>query len=272
MTSMPLQSLLWWPKYAGSLALSVTALALVYFISQTVIVIQRTEELADHYLRIEELRVDIRQSEEVLTMSAQMAVVTEDLKWQIRFREAESRFVNAIHETMSLARYVGATETAERVRFACEALLSRENESLDLFAHSRKVEAKAVIFSDDFSQLKSEYAARMKEYDIGLKRRKKRLFDDVIRIARRAFVVAVIALSLVLTFCIMFTVFLNRCRSALELSYEITLRQSTELLLLRERSTSVKVFQPSGGQSVPSIGEAYGPESSAPSDGNPNRE
>ena len=79
----------------------------------------------EHDFRIECLRGAIIHLDEVMIMSARMAVVTGDLQWEERYRRSEPQLDDAIKETMRLAPE--AYSTAASTDVANIRLVEMEN-------------------------------------------------------------------------------------------------------------------------------------------------
>src|ERR1700680_1694612 len=92
------------PMKALLVALVVTALALGCLSWNAVTSINRIQGRKERHLRIEELRGMIVDLDEVLTMSARMAVATGEPQWEERYRKFEPKLGKAIEEVLSLAR------------------------------------------------------------------------------------------------------------------------------------------------------------------------
>jgi HPt (histidine-containing phosphotransfer) domain-containing protein len=112
-------------------------------------------------LRVEELRGVILHLDEVLTMSARMAAVTGDLRWETRYRQFEPKLDAAIKETMALAPgdapIVGATQTG----VAKAKLVVMENQAIALVHDGRFEDARAVLFGPIYEEQKAIYAGGM---------------------------------------------------------------------------------------------------------------
>ena len=62
---------------------------------------------AQHIFRVQELRGRIVHLDEILTMSARMAVATGDLKWEQRYRSFEGKLDAAIQDAIALVPDAG---------------------------------------------------------------------------------------------------------------------------------------------------------------------
>ncbi|MEE9554610.1 MAG: ATP-binding protein [candidate division Zixibacteria bacterium] len=115
----------------------------------------------ERYMKAEELRGVIVYLDEVLTMSARMAVATEDLKWEKRYRKFEPKLDAAINETMTLwpEAYRGAAAT--KTESANIKLVKMENRAFDLIRQDHANEACAILFSNEYEDQKRIYAQGM---------------------------------------------------------------------------------------------------------------
>ncbi|MBC7817878.1 MAG: PAS domain S-box protein, partial [Planctomycetaceae bacterium] len=222
------------PMKVGSLALGATAMALVWLAWYAVVVGQRIEEAKDRHLRVVKLHGAIVNSSEILTMSARMAVTTGDSQWQTRYREFEPGLAKTIQEAVSLAPHVGAAEVVARASVANMAMVQMEHKAFELAGQAHREEAKALLFSDEYDHQKQVYAASMDELDTLIQQAVKQAADDETQRAKIAVVVAAIALPLLLAFWLVTLRTTKGWSSALSLSHETLLRQSTELAQLNE--------------------------------------
>jgi diguanylate cyclase (GGDEF)-like protein len=116
----------------------------------------------DHSIRIAQLNGEIVHLDEVLTMSARMAAVTGDLRWEKRYRRYEGPLDAAIQETKRLSPGAFATGPATQTDVANIKLVEMEDRAFDLSRRHRQREAAAVLFSDAYEQQKRVYAEGMR--------------------------------------------------------------------------------------------------------------
>jgi len=96
--------------------------------------------------------------DEVLTMSARMAVATGDLKWEQRYRQFEPQLEQAIKRATALAPDVYNGEGARVTDAANMRLVAMENKAFDLVRQGRPKEAVAILSSSDYEADKRTYA------------------------------------------------------------------------------------------------------------------
>jgi signal transduction histidine kinase len=138
--------------------------------------------------RIEELRGTIIHLDEVLTMSARMAVATGEQRWEERYRRYEPQLDAAIKEAMSLSPEVAGSEAATQTDLANIKLVEMENQAFALVRQGRLPEARAVLFSTEYETQKHLYAEGMTELadllnaaaGAGLRAEQKRAFLSVV--------------------------------------------------------------------------------------------
>ncbi len=117
-----------------------------------------------HDLRIEELRGNIIHLDEVLTMSARMAVFTENLQWEDRYRRFEPHLDTAIKEAMGLTAEVYSGDAAAKTDAANNKLVEMEKRAFDLMHQGRVDEAKAVLFNREYETQKQLYVEGMPRF------------------------------------------------------------------------------------------------------------
>ncbi len=120
---------------------------------------------ADSYrsrdLRVEELRGVIVHLDEVLTMSARMAVATADPRWEVRYRAFESKLDAAIKETMASAPGNSALAGSTQTDAANAKLVEMENQAFALVRAGRAADARALLSAQAYGDQKALYAGGM---------------------------------------------------------------------------------------------------------------
>ncbi|MEM8717046.1 MAG: methyl-accepting chemotaxis protein, partial [Cyanobacteria bacterium P01_G01_bin.4] len=109
--------------------------------------------------RLNELSGSIIHIDEVLTMSARMAVSTGDpiSRWETRYNEFVPRLDDAIKETIELAPEFA--DSSEQVDEANIALVDMEVRAFELLGQDRTPEAFELLFSPEYERQKRIYAA-----------------------------------------------------------------------------------------------------------------
>ncbi|MBL9188452.1 MAG: PAS domain S-box protein [Opitutaceae bacterium] len=112
-------------------------------------------------LRSLELRGIILHLDEVLTMSARMAAITGNAKWEERYRQFEGKLDGAVKEAMALTSGLANAEAAAQTGAANLKLVEMENNSFALVRDGKPDEARTLLFSEDYEVQKNIYAAGM---------------------------------------------------------------------------------------------------------------
>ncbi len=120
-------------------------------------------KIADTDLRLSELAGQVTHLDEVLTMSARMAVATADEKWEQRYRRFEQALDRAIKESVLLAPHAYETEGAKATDAANLKLVEMETRAFELLAHGKQQEAAALLFSPEYEAQKEVYARGMNQ-------------------------------------------------------------------------------------------------------------
>jgi len=118
----------------------------------------------ERQMRVEELRGTIVHLDEVLTMSARMAAATSDLKWEQRYHRFEPSLDAAIKEAIEIVPDANEGEAADKTNAANIALVEMENHAFDLIREGHTDEAKALLFSNKYEELKRIYVRGMDEF------------------------------------------------------------------------------------------------------------
>jgi PAS domain S-box-containing protein len=111
--------------------------------------------------RIEQLRGAIMHLDEVLTMSARMAAVTGDRRWEDRYRQYCPQLDDAISEAIRLSANPETQAAALQTNDANTKLVEMENLAFVLARQGRLKDAQAVMFSTEYETLKKVYSAGM---------------------------------------------------------------------------------------------------------------
>ena len=222
------------PMKVGSLILGFTVLVLVWLAWYVAVSGRQIESMKDRHLRFQELLGIVVHSEEVLTGSAWMGVITGDPQWQVRYREFEPKLATATQEALSLATDAGATDVVERINAASAALVKMENKAFELTEQARREEAQALLASEDYSHQRHGYAASVAEIDARFHQTIKQAVDAETRSGRIAAGIAAIALPLLLFVWIMARKKEDRWLYAQDLGHAMLLRQFTDLAKQKE--------------------------------------
>ena len=105
--------------------------------------------------RIEKLSGDIRLLDETLTMSANMAVASGNLAWEMRYRLAEPKLDAAIQE--AIGRSPAVLRGFELVNVANIALVAMENQAFELLRSANLANARKLLESKAYEMEKKNY-------------------------------------------------------------------------------------------------------------------
>ena len=142
-------------------AVVITAVALLWM-SYAQFQAHRYDSASDQrQLKLTALKGSIVHLDEVLTMSARLAALTGDAKWDERYRHFEPILDATIKEADQLAPSKQGHEAAIQTGAANLKLAEMEHRALDMVRSNRPQEARAVLFSDEYEQQKQIYAQGM---------------------------------------------------------------------------------------------------------------
>ncbi|MFW6114311.1 MAG: PAS domain S-box protein, partial [bacterium] len=111
---------------------------------------RKTRTVMQGRVRIEELRGTIVHLDEVLTMSARMAVLTRDTDWQSRYDRFEPRLNAAIQKAFRLAPDLRDSSVAAAADRANVELMTMEKRAFELMRQGRGEEAQQILFSQAY--------------------------------------------------------------------------------------------------------------------------
>ena len=120
---------------------------------------QQYATTAQHMFHVQELRGRIVHLDEILTMSARMAVATGDLKWEQRYRRFEGKLDAAIQDAITLVPDAGGG--TEQTGAANVALVEMENSAFRLIRQGELGASREILFGDEYARQKAIYAGGM---------------------------------------------------------------------------------------------------------------
>lgn len=115
---------------------------------------RKTKHVIQRRLRMEELRGAIVHLDEVLTMSARMAVLTRDSEWIRRYDRFEPRLKIAIQEAVTLAPDVRDSSAVAAAHRGNVQLMAMEKHAFELMRQGRAEEARQILFSQAYETRK----------------------------------------------------------------------------------------------------------------------
>ena len=124
---------------------------------------QVTKQTVGTELRLKELAGTIVYLDEVLTMSARMAALTGELRWEERYRFFERKLDTAIKEVRRLSPKVDS-EAASQTDTANIRLIEMENRAFQLVRQGRQAQAQAILSSEGYERQKRIYAQGMDRF------------------------------------------------------------------------------------------------------------
>jgi len=119
---------------------------------------------ADHAAQLAECAARIAHLDEVLTMSARLAVSTGDPAWIVRHAEYEPQLEALIDEAEALAPAAGALRSAEATEAANAALVRMEREAFALLASNDQAAAWVLLTGPEYRREKAVYARGMADF------------------------------------------------------------------------------------------------------------
>ncbi|MGB5440673.1 MAG: histidine kinase dimerization/phospho-acceptor domain-containing protein, partial [Gammaproteobacteria bacterium] len=119
---------------------------------------QQYATTAQHMFRVQELRGQIVHLDEVLTMSARMAVTTGDPQWEQRYRQFEGELDAVIQHALAL---VPDADGMDQTNAANVALVEMENTAFELVRQGDLEASREVLFGDEYTRQKAIYAEGM---------------------------------------------------------------------------------------------------------------
>ncbi|MGM0488815.1 MAG: ATP-binding protein [Planctomycetota bacterium] len=119
-------------------------------------------------LRMEELRGTIVHLDEVLTMSARLAVLTRDAAWESRYYRSEPQLNAAIQEAVRLAPHVRDSDADPAMHRANMQLMVMEKRAFELVRQGRAEEARQILLGQAYEVRKQTHEQRIEQLADGL--------------------------------------------------------------------------------------------------------
>ena len=121
------------------------------------------KKLETTHFRLLQLDGQIIHIDEVLTMSAHMAVETGELQWEERYRKFEPQLDSAIKEVIELSPEQFMKKAISRTDTANIKLVAMENRAFDLVRQGQRETAAKVLHSTEYTKQKQVYSNGINE-------------------------------------------------------------------------------------------------------------
>ncbi|MEE9146223.1 MAG: response regulator [Candidatus Tectomicrobia bacterium] len=154
--------------------------------------------------RLQQLTGTITHLDEVLTMSARMAVAhhsstaSDSSRWEKRYRRFEPLLDTAIQDAKAIAPGAFISEAATQTDTANTKLVAMEHQAFDLVRSGKRDAAAALLFSQDYEGEKKRYSAGMQSIIATLAKRTQHALQEQHQRGLLAGISVVVALPFVL--------------------------------------------------------------------------
>jgi|GEM_PF-3479471 len=196
-----------------NVSVSLLLLLLLWFIYNLYAEDIRFVEHEEKIIEVSRLEGEIRFYDEVLSMSARMAVITGDEKWEQRYRETEEK----LEKNLEKAKVFFPDELIihlEKTNVANEKLIELENKAFELINMGKKKQAEKLLFSDEYDSYKKQYAlavdASYKSLNILMRAEEEKTFSTILKYL--VFCFFLVLLFLFAWFCLNLILFRGRIR------------------------------------------------------------
>jgi hypothetical protein len=223
------------PIWFLSVVVLLTALAIAWLIWGVYSAYGIIERLSTRNLRIEQLRGSILHLDEVLTMSARMAVETGDPEWERRYREFEPGLGAAIEEAEALVAKAMLGDTLNTIDAANRLLVEKEESAFAQVRSGRRDEARALLVGDAYVSEKQHYSQGIRQLDHALESSAEEVAQRARRGAGFQLVVALAMVPLLLASWLIALRTLTKWRAMLDASHGRLSRQTEDLSRLLDR-------------------------------------
>jgi PAS domain S-box-containing protein len=121
-------------------------------------------QFVEQHTRTEVLRGTILHFDEVLTMSALMAVTTGEPQWEARYRSYELQLDHAIQEAITLLSSTPVQQFVVQTKDAYARLVAMENEAFSLLNQQQTAAARQRLYSQEYEEQKRLYEQGVQEF------------------------------------------------------------------------------------------------------------
>ncbi len=149
------------------------------------------------HFRLLQLSGQIIHIDEVLTMSANMAVETGELKWEERYRKFEPQLDSAIKEVIEMSPEQFMKEAISRTDMANIKLVAMENRAFDLIRQGELETASKLLHSTEYTKQKQVYSAGINEITNAIGIREQARIKKEQRIALIVIVLLIVTMPLI---------------------------------------------------------------------------
>lgn len=138
-------------------AVILTETVFFWFIWSTYLSGQNQNVFENQIVKAAKLQGSIITFDEILTMSAKMAAVTGDLRWEARYRRFEPQLIQSIEAAKNFAPDSQAGRSLAQTDEANFKLVEMENRAFDQVREGRAEKAREILFSDEYERQKDAY-------------------------------------------------------------------------------------------------------------------
>lgn len=136
----------------------ITLLTLAWFALFSINLYQNFKTEMERNISITELKGKILQYDEILTMSARMAVATGDLKWEERYLKYEIQLETAIKKLIGLAPSAFYSSQTEKTNAANTQLVHMEKNAFKEIRNGNLEAATEILYYPSYKRYKTVYA------------------------------------------------------------------------------------------------------------------
>lgn len=185
--------------------------------------------LDEEQLRLVRLSKDIEYYDEVLTMSARLAISKRDLSWEDRYLEHVPLLNKAIEETLNALNQKQKQKFVDKTKIANEKLIDMEELAFSLAHIDQWSSANNLLYSEDYSIYKGQYASGLQELSSSLQQKLKTHQDSEKELLRYNIYLAIALLISVIFIAFFVSWILYRWSKSEQLAYKKLTETNTEL-------------------------------------------
>lgn len=217
------------PIFLVKIAFGIISVMLVLLLFFTQKVYTKLNYLDEEQLRLVRLSKNIEYYDEVLTMSARLAVSKQDLSWEDRYQKHVPLLDKAIEETLNALSQQQQEQFTDKTKIANGNLIELEELAFSLAHTGSWQDAENLLFSKDYSVYKEQYAKGLHELSESLQQKLKAHQASEEELLRYNIYLTIVLLISVILIAIFVTWILNRWSKSERLAYKKLTETNTEL-------------------------------------------
>lgn len=217
------------PIYLVQMAFGVVALMIIALLFFTQKAYTELNYLGEEQVRIVRLSENIEYFDEVLTMSARLAISKKDLSWEERYLKNVPFLDKAIEETLGSLNVEQREQFVEKTKLANSSLIDMEIRAFSLAREHKWLSAEKILYSEEYARFKAQYANGLQELSVMLNQKLRAHQETEESLLRYDMYILIALLVFVVVIGAFVAWILNRWNKSEQLAYQKMAETNMEL-------------------------------------------